>query len=213
MSENYKTVKRYAFAEMIEKKSRFIGHCRPVSTEEEAVAFINAVRAENREATHNVYAYILRENNIMRYSDDGEPAGTAGVPALEVLRKEGLTDVAVVVTRYFGGVLLGAGGLVRAYGKSARLGVDAAVRIEKLFCNIYSVKTDYSSYGKLQYAVMEGGYILKDTIFTDEVELIVCVRREEGEVFEKLVTETSFGRSRAELTSAEYVDKEMAVRN
>ncbi len=213
MNENFKTVRQYAAAEMIEKKSRFIGHCRPVKTEDEAIAFINAVRAEHREATHNVYAYIVRENNSMRYSDDGEPAGTAGVPVLEVLRKEGLTDVAVVVTRYFGGVLLGAGGLVRAYGKSARLGVDAACRIEKLLCNIYSVKTDYSSYGKLQYAVLEGGYILKDTVFTDAVELIVCVEREKGEAFEKLVTETSFGRCRAELISTEYVDRELTDNN
>ena len=209
MSENYKTVRQYAAAEMIEKKSRFIGHCRPVKTEEDAIAFINAVRAEHREATHNVYAYILRENNVMRYSDDGEPAGTAGVPVLEVLRKEGLTDAVIVVTRYFGGVLLGAGGLVRAYGKSARLGVDAAVRVEKLLCNIYLVKTDYSAYGKLQYAVMEGGYILKDTRFTDAVELVVCAERERAAEFEKMITETSFGRSKAELISTEYVEREI----
>ena len=209
MSENYKTVREFAFAEMIEKKSRFIGYCRPVSTEDEAIDFINAVRAEHREATHNVYAYILRENNVMRYSDDGEPAGTAGVPVLEVLRKEGLTDAVIVVTRYFGGVLLGAGGLVRAYGKSARLGVDAAVRVEKLLCNIYSIKTDYSAYGKLQYAVMEGGYILKDTRFTDEVELVVCAEKERAAEFEKMITETSFGRSTAELISTEYVEREI----
>lgn len=210
MSDSYKTVRAYAAAEMIEKKSRFIGHCRPVATEAEAVAFINAVRAEHREATHNVYAYIVRENNVMRYSDDGEPAGTAGLPVLDVLRKEGLTDVAVVVTRYFGGVLLGAGGLVRAYGKSARLGVDAAVRVEKLLCNIYSVKTDYSAYGRLQYAVLDGGYILRDTRFTDGVELVVCAERERAAEFEKLVAETSFGRSRAELLLTEYVEREPA---
>ena len=131
--ENYKTVKNDANAEFIEKKSRFIGYCRPVKSQDEAVNFINEIRSIHRQATHNVYAYILREDNIMRYSDDGEPAGTAGVPVLEVLKKENLTDIAVVVTRYFGGVLLGAGGLVRAYGKSAKLGVDAAVRIEKLY--------------------------------------------------------------------------------
>ena len=209
MYESYKTVKQAAMAEMIEKKSRFIGHCCPVQTEEQALNFINQVKARHREATHNVYAYILRENNIMRYSDDGEPGGTAGMPTLEVLRKEGLTDVVVVVTRYFGGTLLGAGGLVRAYGKSARLGVDAAVRIEKLLCRVYSVKTDYSMYGKLQYAVMEGGYILKDTVFTDGVELIVCVKLENCSAFEKMIVEESSGRTAAEALSEEYIDVEL----
>lgn len=209
MYESYKTVRQAASAEMIEKKSRFIGHCRPVCTEEEALDFINQVRTRHREATHNVYAYILRENNIMRYSDDGEPGGTAGMPTLEVLRKEGLTDVVVVVTRYFGGTLLGAGGLVRAYGKSARLGVDAAVRIEKLLCRIYSVKTDYSMYGKLQYAVMEGGYILKDTVFTDEVELIVCVKLENCSAFEKMIVEESSGRTEPVELAEEYIDVEI----
>lgn len=209
MSENYKTVKQFAFDELIEKKSRFIGYCSPVKTEEEALDFINAIKGKHREATHNVYAYIIRENNIMRYSDDGEPSGTAGMPVLEVLRKEGLTDVAVVVTRYFGGVLLGAGGLVRAYGKSARIGVDAAVRVEKLMCRVYSVKTDYSMYGKLQYVVAEGGYILKDTLFTDSVELIVCVKLGDCSGFEKSIVEESAGRSRAEEISTEYVEVEL----
>ncbi len=209
MNESYKTVKKYAFAETTEKRSRFIGHCRPVKTEDEAIGFINAVRAEHREATHNVYAYILRENNIMRYSDDGEPAGTAGLPVLEALRGEELTDAAVVVTRYFGGTLLGTGGLVRAYGKSARLGIDAAERVEKLLCDVYSVKTDYSSYGKLQYAVVNGGYILRGTVFSDSVELTVCVEKAKCGEFEKLVTEISFGKCRAERTATEYVDKEL----
>ena len=147
--EDYKTVQDYGEAEMIERKSRFIGYCRPVKTQEDAIDFINEIRAQHRQATHNVYAYVLRDNNIMRYSDDGEPAGTAGVPVLEVIKKEGLTDVAVVVTRYFGGILLGAGGLVRAYGKSAKLGIDAAVRIEKVYCSLYLIRCDYSTYGKL----------------------------------------------------------------
>ncbi len=209
MSGGYKTVKQFGFAEMTEKKSRFIGYCRPVKSEEEALEFINAVKAKHRDATHNVYAYIVRENNIMRYSDDGEPGGTAGMPTLEVLRKEGLTDAAVVVTRYFGGILLGAGGLVRAYGKAARLGVDAAVRVEKQLCRVYSVKTDYSMYGRLQYAVAEGGYILKDTAFTDAVELIVCVKNNDCAAFEKMIAEESAGRARAEELSLEYIDIEL----
>ncbi len=209
MTGSYKTVKQGAFAEMTERKSRFIGYCRPVSTEEEAIEFINAVRAKHREATHNVYAYILRANNVMRYSDDGEPSGTAGVPVLEVLRKEGLTDTALVVTRYFGGVLLGAGGLVRAYGKSAKLGVDAAVRVEMRPCRVYSVKTDYGLYGRLQYTLTENGYILKDVIFTDAVELKVCVELDRCTAFEKLITETSGGKSAAVPRSEEYVQFEL----
>ena len=122
----YKTIARRCEARFIEKKSEFIGYLCPVQTEEQAVAFIEEIRAMHRKATHNCYAYILRENNAARHSDDGEPGGTAGVPIYEVLRKEGLTDVCCVVTRYFGGVLLGAGGLVRAYTKGAKDAVDAA---------------------------------------------------------------------------------------
>ena len=122
----YKTVREFAFDEFVEKKSRFIGHIAPVSTEEEAIAFINEMRAKYRDATHNVYAYSLRENQIKRASDDGEPQGTGGVPVLNVLNGNGLVDVCCVVTRYFGGTLLGVGGLVRAYAEGAKIAVAAA---------------------------------------------------------------------------------------
>ena len=111
----YKTVSGESESSFAEKKSEFIGHLLHTVNEEEAIAFIERIRAENRKAKHNVYAYILRDGNTSRYSDDAEPQGTAGVPVLEVLRKEGLTDVCCVVTRYFGGILLGTGGLARAY--------------------------------------------------------------------------------------------------
>ena len=123
---NYLTVSEPAEASFIEKCSEFIGYISPVSTSEEAVDFINGIKARHRKAKHNVYAYILRQDNISRYSDDGEPQGTAGMPVLEVLRKRGLTDICVVVTRYFGGILLGGGGLVRAYSHAASLACDAA---------------------------------------------------------------------------------------
>ena len=143
----YKTIARRCEARFIEKKSEFIGYLCPVQTEEQAVAFIEEIRAMHRKATHNCYAYILRENNAARHSDDGEPGGTAGVPIYEVLRKEGLTDVCCVVTRYFGGVLLGAGGLVRAYTKGAKDAVDAA----QIKCMAEAVKlavtVDYGLYG------------------------------------------------------------------
>ncbi len=123
---DYKTVRAAASGELTEKRSRFIGYCKPVSTEEEATAFIASIRSRHWDARHNVYAYSLREGNLRRYSDDGEPSGTAGMPVLDVLQKSGVTDVCVVVTRYFGGVLLGTGGLVRAYSQAARLGLNAA---------------------------------------------------------------------------------------
>lgn len=207
--EDYKTVKQNAEAEMTEKKSRFIGYCRPIKTQEEAISFINEIRTMHRQATHNVYAYVLRENNIMRYSDDGEPAGTAGVPVLEVIKKEGLTDVAVVVTRYFGGVLLGAGGLVRAYGKSAKLGIDAAVRIEKIYCNLYIIRCDYSTYGKLEYAINTEGYILKDCAFENDVCLTVGVKQGQENAFLKTVADISGGSAEVTELPGEYITKEL----
>lgn len=207
---NYKTVKKGAYDEFVEKKSRFIGYVKPVVTEEEAIDFVNAVRAKHRDATHNCYAYIVRDNNIMRYSDDGEPAGTAGMPILDVLRKEELTDVAVVVTRYFGGTLLGTGGLVRAYTKGAQAGLDAAGRVEKLFCNIYSVKCDYSSMGSIQYAIQEDGeYILKDTIFTDNVEFIVYVKTPDSQRFEKMIENKTSGQIKPVIISTEFIDNDI----
>ena len=206
---NYKTVKNYAYEEMIERKSRFIGYCRPVKTQDEAISFINEIRAEHRQATHNVYAYVLREDNIMRYSDDGEPAGTAGLPVMEVIKKEGLTDVCVVVTRYFGGILLGAGGLVRAYGKSAKLAIDEAVRIEMLNCSVYIVCCDYTDYGKIEFAIKGGGYILKDSSFEDNVHLTVAVKSGDEETFQKTIADISGGMARITPLGNEFVMKEL----
>ena len=207
--DNYKTVKNDASAEFIEKKSRFIGYCRPVKTQDEAINFINEIRALNRQASHNVYAYILREDNIMRYSDDGEPLGTAGLPVLEVLKKENLTDVAVVVTRYFGGILLGAGGLVRAYGKSAKMGVDASLRIEKIYCSMYIIRCDYSTYGKLEYMINHGGYILKDSLFENDVCLTVGIECGKEDKFLKEINDISGGSIEITELEGEYIEKEI----
>lgn len=207
--EDYKTVLKDAEAEMIERKSRFIGYCRPVKNQNEAIDFINEIRAMHRQATHNVYAYILREDNIMRYSDDGEPAGTAGVPVLEVIKKEGLTDICVVVTRYFGGILLGAGGLVRAYGKSAKLGIDAAQRVEKIYCKLYLIRCDYSTYGKLEYAINTDGYILKDCAFENDVCMTVGVKPEQENAFLKTVADISGGSAKLSELPGEYITKKV----
>lgn len=207
--EDYKTVLKDAEAEMIERKSRFIGYCRPVKNQDEAIDFINEIRAMHRQATHNVYAYVLREDNIMRYSDDGEPAGTAGVPVLEVIKKEGLTDICVVVTRYFGGILLGAGGLVRAYGKSAKLGIDEAERIEKIYCKLYLIRCDYSTYGKLEYTINTEGYILKDCVFENDVCMTVGVKPDEENAFLKAVADISGGSAKLSELPGEYITKKL----
>lgn len=184
----YKTIARRCEARFIEKKSEFIGYLCPVQTEEQAVAFIEEIRAMHRKATHNCYAYILRENNAARHSDDGEPGGTAGVPIYEVLRKEELTDVCCVVTRYFGGVLLGAGGLVRAYTKGAKDAVDAA----QIKCMAEAVKlavtVDYGLYGRLAQVFADFDARVEDERFADNVRIVLHIRAENSQkLTDKLV--------------------------
>lgn len=184
----YKTIARRCEARFIEKKSEFIGYLCPVQTEEQAVAFIEEIRAMHRKATHNCYAYILRENNAARHSDDGEPGGTAGVPIYEVLRKEGLTDVCCVVTRYFGGVLLGAGGLVRAYTKGAKDAVDSA----QIKCMAEAVKlavtVDYGLYGRLAQVFADFDARVEDERFADNVRIVLHIRAENSQkLTDKLV--------------------------
>ncbi len=184
----YKTIARRCESRFIEKKSEFIGYLCPVQTEEQAVAFIEEIRAMHRKATHNCYAYILRENNAARHSDDGEPGGTAGVPIYEVLRKEGLTDVCCVVTRYFGGVLLGAGGLVRAYTKGAKDAVDAA----QIKCMAEAVKlavtVDYGLYGRLAQVFADFDARVEDERFADNVRIVLHIRAENSQkLTDKLV--------------------------
>ena len=143
MKESYKTVKHMATDEIVEKRSRFIADVKPVETEEEAVAFLEEIKKKYWDARHHVYAYILEENNIQRYSDDGEPAGTAGVPVLDMIKKEGLTNLIVVVTRYFGGIKLGAGGLVRAYSKSVLETLSIAEIVDMELYEIFSFTFEY----------------------------------------------------------------------
>lgn len=178
----YKTVHDFGQDEVIIDKSTFIGYAKPVKTEEEAVAFVNEIKKKHKDATHNVWAYTIGQNmNIQRYSDDGEPQGTAGIPTLEVIKKEDLRDVVVVVTRYFGGIKLGAGGLVRAYTKGAKIGLEAAKIIEKVMFREVKVKIDYNQLGKVQNEIMNMNYIIKDTIYSDTVEIIVYSRVEDVE--------------------------------
>ncbi len=189
----YKTIARRCEARFIEKKSEFIGYLCPVQTEEQAVAFVEEIRAMHRKATHNCYAYILRDNNAARHSDDGEPGGTAGVPIYEVLRKEGLTDVCCVVTRYFGGIMLGAGGLVRAYTKGAKDAVDAArikcmASAERLL-----VTVDYGLYGRLAQIFVDFDARVENEEFADNVKLTVCIREESSQKLQDKLVDTCNG--------------------
>ena len=187
-TSGYETVGGYAEASFTEKKSEFIGYITHTETDEEAAAFINEIRARHRKATHNVYAYILRNGSITRYSDDGEPQGTAGVPVFEVLRKEGLTDVCCVVTRYFGGILLGGGGLVRAYSHSAKIAVDAAVRKIMRPCYPMEITADYSLYGRLTNIFPEYEVKITDTVFEKDVTVkLLCTVSDAAPLEEKLI--------------------------
>lgn len=167
--QEYKTVEKEASDFFIEKKSKFIGYAKPVKTQEEAVEFISEIKSKHWDATHNVYAYVLRENNIQRYNDDGEPSGTAGVPVLDVILKESLVDVCVVATRYFGGTLLGAGGLVRAYSHTSKIALEAAGIITMAQCSVMSAEVDYSFYDRLNILLSDFSAVILNTSFSDKV--------------------------------------------
>ena len=189
---DYNTIYAPAEDSYIEKKSEFIGYIAPVKTADEAIEFINEIKSKHRKATHNVYAYIIRDGNTTRYSDDGEPQGTAGVPVLDVLQKEGLTDVCCVVTRYFGGVLLGGGGLVRAYSHSAKIAVDAAQRMIMCSCLRIDFSIDYNLYGKISYILPDFQVKILATDFTADVKVSLLVKSHlYTPLYEKLIDITN----------------------
>lgn len=205
MDNSYRTVQNAAQGEFVEKRSRFIGAVCPVSDEESALKFINGRRKEFWDATHNVYAYVLREGQTRRYSDDGEPQGTAGIPALDVLLKEELTDCAVVITRYFGGVLLGTGGLVRAYSHGAKLAADAGGIVEMRLCYKASIDCDYSQYGRLASMIPSEGGVVDNTVYTDRVKVEFTLPRGLLEPLQAKITEFSAGSLAIELVGERYV--------
>ena len=189
----YRTIKGQASAEYEEKKSVFIGSVARVSTEDEARNFINSIKASHRESRHNVYAYVIGANcSIQRYSDDGEPQGTGGIPVLEVIKRNNITDIVIVVTRYFGGVLLGASGLVRAYSKAAALAVKEAGIVEKVNAVMLRIRIDYDLLGKIQYTFNKNNWQIDNTEYTDMVELsIVCEKEKIEEIREALMDITN----------------------
>ncbi|MBQ8848990.1 MAG: YigZ family protein [Clostridia bacterium] len=192
--ELFITVKGEAHADFEEKRSLFIGHAIRTDSEEEALAFIKALKKEYQDATHNVYAYMLRGETVARYSDDGEPQGTAGMPVLDVIRKSGVRNVCVVVTRYFGGTLLGAGGLVRAYSHAASIALDAAGIITYRTYSEYELICGYSEYQKYNVILNEEGAVIDSSDFAERVTLRYAVPRAEGERIAKRITEAGYGR-------------------
>lgn len=197
--ETYRTIHDYGSDEVMIEKSLFIGYAKPVETEEEARSFIDEIRAKHKDATHNVWAYVIGQNmNIQRYSDDREPQGTAGIPTLEVIKKEGLCNVVVVATRYFGGIKLGAGGLVRAYTKTAKIGLEAGQIVEKMPFVEVSVGLDYTLLGKAQNELANRDYHVKDIEYRDSVNIIINCDQERIEDLKALFTELTSGQAEIE---------------
>lgn len=171
MVREYKTIKQQSQARFTEKKSEFIGYASPVQTGENAITFIESIKSMHRRAKHNVYAYSIRENNIIRYSDDGEPQGTAGVPVLDMMRKNDITDTVIVVTRYFGGILLGTGGLVRAYSQAAKFALENGLITTMRYFSNLSIVCEYSVFGKISALILNFSGFIDDTAFSDIVSV------------------------------------------
>ena len=215
MLSQYRTVYSGGEAEIIEKKSRFIATVKPVKSEEEAIAFIESLKKKYWNATHNCSAYVIGEHfQIQRCSDDGEPSGTAGKPMLDVLLGEQIHDTVVVVTRYFGGTLLGTGGLVRAYQSSTKAGLEASVVITKMHGHKVSIQTDYTGLGKIQYILGQRGITILNTEYTDKVDLEVLLPEEVVKQVMAEITEGTNGQAVMEIVEECYfanVNGEMMV--
>jgi uncharacterized YigZ family protein len=193
---SYFTIKDEATAEFKEKKSIFIGHAKRVENEDDAKEFVQEVKNKHKQARHNVYAYIIGENrNIQRYSDDGEPQGTGGIPMLEVLKKNDITDVAVVVTRYFGGILLGTGGLARAYSKGASLAIKEAGIVEKVKGVCIQIVIQYDLLGKMQHLCAENNFHIENIDYTDTVKIKIYCEFSNLEELKSKMTGISSGKA------------------
>jgi uncharacterized YigZ family protein len=215
MLSKYKTVYIGNEAEIIEKKSRFIATVKPVKTEEEAIEFIEILKKKYWNATHNCFAYVIGERfQLQRCSDDGEPSGTAGRPMLDVLLGEEIHDVAVVVTRYFGGTLLGTGGLVRAYQGATKAGLEASTVITKKHGQKMQISTDYTGLGKIQYILGQRGLNILNSEYTDRVVLEVLIPEAEIKAVMEEITEGTNGQAKMELLEECYfadVEGEMMI--
>lgn len=202
--ELYITLEREASASFIEKKSEFIGYACPCKTEQEALDFIAKIRKKHADAKHNVYAYQIKENNIARFTDDGEPQGTAGMPVLDIIKKTGFTDACIVVTRYFGGILLGTGGLVRAYSHAAKLAAEAAHVITYERFITCEIVCDYTDYDKIRASYQGVGLMVDGVDFAADVTQRLAVRAPEYDGFCTALTELTNGTVLIETTGDRF---------
>jgi len=207
MRNDYKTVKGFGEAEIAISKSRFITHVSRAETEEEAIEFIEHIKKLHASATHNCSCYMIGEHDqIQKANDDGEPSGTAGVPMLEVLKKQGLKDTVVVVTRYFGGIKLGGGGLIRAYGKATTEGIDAAQVVERRLHHVMKVSIDYTWLGKVENEIRNSSYTLNEIQYAESVEVLVDVLKDEEQNFTNWITELTNGQSIVTCIDKKFVE-------
>lgn len=204
MDEVYITLGKSGKGELVVKKSEFIGYASHIENEEQALDFIASVRRRHADAKHNVYAYMLKSNNIMRYSDDKEPQGSAGVPVLDVIRKGGFTDAVIVVTRYFGGVLLGVGGLVRAYSGAAKLAVEDAGIVKYELFTILSFRCDYKTYPKIQSEISKIPAKIDNVEYGEDIEITISLPKDIANDFCSAVSELSLGKIQVENKGSHY---------
>ncbi len=202
--ELYTTLEGEGHDEFEERRSLFIGHAKHVTSEDEAMEFVKSLKKEYSDATHNVWAYVLKGGIIARYSDDGEPQGTAGVPTLDTIRKSGVEDAVVVVTRYFGGILLGAGGLVRAYSHGAKIALDAAKIITYEKYSVYSLECSYSDYQRYIVLLPQFNAIIDDTDFSDKVKVTFALKSTTVAPLLEKIKEMSAGRDCPELVGERF---------
>lgn len=196
MLTSYFTVKKYGETEIIIQKSRFIGYVQRVETEEEAQEFVRKINKKHHDATHNCFAYVIGDHDqIQKANDDGEPSGTAGIPILEVIKRQNLKNTAVVVTRYFGGIKLGAGGLIRAYGRSTTEGINAAGVVERRLVTVMHTKIDYTWLGKVENEMRSSHYLIKDIHYLEDVEIETYVEEENVKAFSDWITEMTNGQA------------------
>lgn len=207
MRADYKTVKLSGESEIVIQKSRFLTYVKRVETEEEAMNFIQEIKKMHHTATHNCSAYIIGEHDqIQKANDDGEPSGTAGFPMLEVLKKQGLKDTAVVVTRYFGGIKLGGGGLIRAYGRATTEGIAATGVVERKLHRLMKVSIDYTWLGKVENEARQSPYPLDEILYEEDVSLLLYVPIAETDTFISWMTELTNGQADISEASTSFLE-------
>ena len=204
MKKVYRSLGRYGEDEIIINKSRFIGYAKPIKDEQEALGFIEKIKREHYNATHNVYAYHLGDE-LQRFSDDGEPSGTAGIPVLEVIKKEELKNVVIVVTRYFGGIKLGGGGLIRAYTRGAKIAIDEAEIVDMTLHTGLKLIIPYTLYGKIENFLQTNDYLTDAIEYLEDVQIHLYINNKELEGFEKNIMDLTSGTGEMETLDEKYI--------